>query len=61
MTASDYLKEAKGFIEDAIEKVYEHYKSTSGRKERAEVKSVYDELVRMDTKRCGFRRFTQLR
>jgi hypothetical protein len=61
MTATEHLIKAKGFIEDAIESVYNEYKNTKGRKERAEMRMVFEELVRMDTRRCGFRRWIQLR
>lgn len=61
MTTNDFLKEAKGFLEDAIERVYTQYKSTKGRKDRSDMKAVYEELVRMDTIRCGFRRWSQLK
>lgn len=60
MTANEYLNKAKGFIEDAIESVFLEYRTTKGRKERSDMRLIYEELVRMDTKRAGFRRFVKL-
>ncbi|MFN5252154.1 MAG: hypothetical protein ACK5DE_14035 [Bacteroidota bacterium] len=60
MDVNEYLIKAKGFIEDAIDLAKEDYKHTKGRKERFELRCVYEELVKMDTTRCGFRRFIKL-
>lgn len=61
VTTDDLLKKSKGFIEDAIDDLYSQYRKTKGRKERSELRVIYEDLVRMDTRRCGFRRYVQLR
>ncbi len=59
-TSDELIKKAKGFVEDAINDLYIRYRQTKGRKERADLRNVYEEMVRMDTKRSGFRRFVRL-
>jgi hypothetical protein len=59
-TAQEIRKKFNGFLEDAIDNVTATYKSAKGRKDRAELRTIYEDLVKMDTQRAGFRRYTKL-
>lgn len=61
MEAKDYLAKAKGYLEDAIDLARDEYKRTKDRKERSEIRNTYEQLVKMDTTRCGFRRYINLK
>lgn len=57
---SELLRIYKNFLEDAIEQAILIHKQTKGRKERAEIREVYEDLVKLDTQRAGFRRYIKL-
>lgn len=59
--SDEFLVKSKGFLEDAIELIAESYKKTKARKERTDLRIAYEELVKRDTARAGFRRWIMLR
>lgn len=59
-TAEELRRKFNGFLEDAIDNVIATYKTAKGRKDRSELRIIYEDLVRMDTQRAGFRRYIKL-
>lgn len=59
-TATEILNKYKGDLIEAIEFVVEQYRKSRKRGDRNFYRSIYEELVRMDKIRYGWRRYVKL-